>query len=82
MGITVVIDDDMLQEPVKRQVAIAVNMAVRDIVNKKVASMTSEIEDAINKYMVKNLTDDQIKTIINTEAITQLRERIRSLTED
>ncbi len=82
MEITVVIDDSMLEEPVRKQVAIAVNMEVRNAVNKKVASMTSEIEGAVEKYLVKSLTDDQIKEVINSEVIAQMAERIRRLTDE
>lgn len=79
MEITVVIDDAMLEEPVRKAVASAVNMEVRNRVNQKIAATIGAINDAIDKYLSSNLPDDKLKSLIDTEVRAQLADRIRSL---
>ena len=79
MDITVTINDETLDEPVRKAVAQAVNQVVRDKAHQAIANYRGEIEQAIEKYIAKNIDDEKIKSMINSEIVEILSERIRNL---
>jgi hypothetical protein len=82
MKIEIIIDDYMLDEPVRKAVAQAVHVEVRNRVDKLIHRYQDQINEAVDVYLAKKLTDDKLKDIINTEVNTQLKERIERLTEE
>ena len=79
MEIVVVINDNMLDEPVRKAVASAVSEVVRAKGYEVVAKYRSQIEGAIEVYLAKRLTDDKIKAMIDSEVVEQMANRIRDL---
>lgn len=79
MKIEVVIDDNMLDEPVRKAVAQAINEIVKFKAHEFIRGHREKIENAVEVYLNKKLTDDKIKSMIDNEVIDQLASRIRDL---
>lgn len=82
MIIEVVIDDAMLEEPVKKAVASAVNQVVREVANKKINELQNEIGKAVEIFLAKRITDAELKKMINSNMKSIMREKIIDSLED
>lgn len=76
MEVTIVIDDKMLELPVRDAVAKAVNEVIRFQVNKKLSMMQTEIESGVQKYLDRTLTSDVLKFKIDESVKELLRDRL------
>ncbi len=81
MEITVVINDEMLDGPIREAVSRAVNELVKRKSNELISKYHDKIENAIDIYLSKKLTDDKIKSMIDSQVVEHLSNRILDLEE-
>lgn len=81
MEIIVEIDDAMLDEPVRKAVSQAVQLKVREVVNRKIDQLQAPIERAVEVYLNKKYTSEQLEAIIAKSVSQEVLDRIRDITE-
>ena len=74
-----VINEDVLMPVVKSAASTAIAQMVRRVIDSKMEEYRSHIEQAVDVYLAKRLTDKNIKDMINSELKQQLAERIHEL---
>lgn len=79
MEITIVLDDDLLLETIKKQASIAVNQEVRKIIEKRINSMITSLESSVEAYLDKNLTSETIKKMVDNSTVELLKEKIEEI---
>lgn len=82
MIINVELDDNLFSDNVREQATKAIANVIREMVDKRVNHYIREIQDSVNKYLDKNLTQDMIKKMINSEVSLLLAEKIQEMGED
>lgn len=77
MDITITINDELFEAPVKEAVGRRINEVVRNVVDKKIDSYKGKIEYAVEVYLAKRLTDKEILSEIDKSIARVVEERIR-----
>jgi hypothetical protein len=76
MEFTLQIDDKLFEQPIKDAVSRAVNSVVATAVSNKIIEYRSDIDQAVELYLAKRLTDKEIKSEIDKAVERIINERL------
>lgn len=79
MDITIKIDDELFAQPVKDAISRQINQVISIRVSQKINELSDGINKAIDEYIRKNYPEDKLKSMMNDEMLSVLRERLERL---
>lgn len=79
MDITIKIDDELFAQPVKDAISRQINQVISIRVSQRINELSDGINKAIDEYIRKNYPEDKLKSMMNDEILSVLRERLERL---
>ena len=78
MDITIRIDENLFEEPIKEAVARIVHNLVRESVQKHIYTYQDQINKSVEVYLAKRLTDETVKKHIDLATASIIEDRLRN----